>query len=183
MNFRKVIEIIIKNFQEYEIEYAFIGGFAIGALGIMRSTMDIDLLVNKRDLNTIDTILTSHLYRRRYRSENVSQYVSDLKPLGNIDLLHAFRSRALSMLKRARKIPIFNSQYEIHVLIPEDIIGLKVQAMINDPERKTLECADIELLMEHFHTTMDWQLLEEYFELFNVKDYFGVLKTKYGKTQ
>ncbi len=183
MNFKKIIEILLKDFEEHEIEYAFIGGFAMGALGIMRSTIDIDLLVNKNDLPTIDKILTSHLYQRKYQSENVSQYVADIKPLGNIDLLHAFRHRSVSMLKRAWKIPIFSGQYEIPVLIPEDIIGLKVQALINDPDRKTLEWADIELLLEKFYETLDWRLLEEYFELFHLTEQFEALKTKYGKAQ
>ncbi len=183
MDFKKVIEMLLRNFEKREIEYAFIGGLAMGALGIMRGTTDIDLLVHKKDLDKIDTILTSHLYRLRYRSENVSQYVSDVKPLGNIDLLHAFRSRALSMLKRARKISIFQGRYEIPVIIPEDLIGLKVQAMINDPKRKTLEEADIELLLEHFHNSLDWQLLEQYFALFQLQEQFETLKAKYDKTE
>ena len=72
MDFRHVIEILVKNFAQHDIEYAFIGGFALGALGIMRSTMDIDLLVNKKDLTILDTILTAHLYRLQYRCERLS---------------------------------------------------------------------------------------------------------------
>jgi hypothetical protein len=183
MDFKQVIEMILRNFKEHHVEYAFIGGFAMGALGIMRSTVDIDLLVNKKDLKTIDHILTSHLYRLKYQSENVSQYVSDIKPLGNIDLLHAFRNRALSMLQRAQKIPIWGGQYEINVLIPEDIIGLKLQAMVNNPDRKTLECADIELLVEYFYQYLDWELLEDYFTLFQEQEYLETLTTKYGQTE
>jgi predicted nucleotidyltransferase len=182
MDFKTVIAIILKNFQAQQIDYAFIGGFALGVLGIMRSTMDIDLLVHKKDLPKIDQILRTHLYRLKYQSENVSQYVSDAKPFGTIDLLHAFRQRALAMLHRARKIPIFDGQYEIPVVIPEDLIGLKLQAMINNPERKTLELADIERLLGHFHHTMDWQLLREYFELFSLQEDFEGLKAKYGNT-
>jgi hypothetical protein len=181
MDFKKVIEIILKNFQAQAIDYAFIGGFALGALGIVRSTVDIDLLVQQKDLPKIDAILFAHGYRLGYRSENVSQYLSEVKPFGSIDLLHAFRQRALAMLRRARKIPVFEGQYEIPVVIPEDLIGLKLQAEMNDPKRKTLDDADIELLMERFHTSLDWQLVEEYFELFGVQEYFNRLKAKYGK--
>ena len=183
MDFKKVLAIILKNFAEQQIDYAFIGGFAIGALGMMRNTTDLDLLVNKHDLGKIDQILANHLYRLRYRSENVSQYVSDLEPFGSIDLLHAFRSHTLAMLKRTRKIPIFQGQYEIPVLIPEDLIGLKLQAMINNPERQTMEQADIEGLMRMFYATLDWQIVAAYFDLFNLSKQFEELKTKYGHPQ
>lgn len=180
MDFRKVIQFIATSFDRRKIEYAFIGGFALGILGSMRSTMDLDLLVKKQDLPTIDEIFSAHLYRLLYRSENVSQYVAELNPLGSIDLLHAFRPRALAMLTRAQRIPVFQGCYEIPVLIAEDLIGLKVQALFNNPERKTIEQADIEILFERFHGTMDWQLVREYFELFGLQEYFETLRGKYG---
>jgi len=182
MDFKKVIEIIVKNFEAQGIDYAFIGGFALGALGVVRSTVDVDLLVHKTDLPKIDDIFFAHGYRLSYRSENVSQYVSDVKLFGSIDLLHAFRQRALAMLQRARKMPIFAGQYEIPVIIPEDLIGLKLQAAMNNPERKMLDDADIELLLAHFHNSLDWEIVEEYFTLFGVQEHFHVLKAKYGKT-
>ncbi len=33
----------------------------------------------------------------------------------------------------------FSGRYGIPVLIPWDLIGLKIQALINNPERKTIE--------------------------------------------
>ena len=65
MDFKVVIAILLENFEKEHIEYAIIGGFALGALGIMRSSMDIDLLVNKHDLHRIDRILTTQLYQPR----------------------------------------------------------------------------------------------------------------------
>lgn len=181
MDFKKVIGILLKIFEEHSIDYAFIGGVALGAFGIIRATMDIDLLVRKEDIATLDRSLESHLYQLQYRSENVSQYRSDIRPLGSIDVLHAFRHHSLSMLKRVRKVSIFDDQYTINVLMPEDIIGLKVQSMVNNPEREILEQTDIELLLEKFHREVNWHLLEEYFELFQCQDYLDTLKGKYGK--
>lgn len=182
MDFKKVIGIILKDFAEQQIEYAFIGGFALGALGIVRSTQDLDLLAPSKDLPKVDAILGAHSYQLNYRSENVSQYVSAGKPFGSIDLLHAFRPRALAMLQRARQIPIFEGQFEIPVVCPEDLIGLKLQAEMNDPKRKPGDEADIELLLERFQHNLDWQLLEDYFDLFGFQTHFNQLKTKYGKT-
>lgn len=183
MDFKRVIELIVTNFDRCKLEYAFIGGFALGALGSLRSTMDLDLLVKQQDLPTIDAIFSAHLYRLLYRSENVSQYTAEVKPLGSIDLLHAFRPRALAMLTRAQRIPVLQGRYALPVLIAEDLIGLKIQAMVNNPERKTIEQADIELLFERFQATMDWQLVREYFDLFNLSEYFEGFKKKYGASQ
>jgi hypothetical protein len=44
MDFKRVIELIVTNFDQCKIEYAFIGGFALGALGCLRSTMDMNPL-------------------------------------------------------------------------------------------------------------------------------------------
>lgn len=180
MEFKKVLGILLADFEEQQIEYALIGGFALGVLGIARNTCDLDLLVHKKDLETIDRILSSHLYRLKYQSENVSQYISDLKPLGTIDFLHAFRERSLAMLKRSESAMIFDGLYEVKVLRPEDIIGLKLQAMFNNPDRRALERSDIERLLTRFHESIDWDLLKDYFQLFQQQTWFKELKTKYA---
>ncbi|MBA7695826.1 hypothetical protein ES703_104466 [subsurface metagenome] len=91
MDFIKVLHFLLDEFNKEKIQYALIGGFAMGAWGIMRSTMDLDFLVNKSDLGKIEKIMVRRLYKCFFKTENVSQYVSDLKPLGQVDYLHAFR--------------------------------------------------------------------------------------------
>ncbi len=79
MDFKRVIELIVINFDQCKIEYAFIGGFAAGALGCLRSTMDVDPPGKKRGIYLqLTRFFSSHLYRLLYRSENVSQYVADV---------------------------------------------------------------------------------------------------------
>ena len=69
----------------------------MGAWGIMRSTVDLDFLVSSADLDKIEKIMTGYMYKKVYKTENVSQYISDLKPFGQIDFLHAFRTISLSI--------------------------------------------------------------------------------------
>ncbi len=179
MDFQQVMGFLVRQFAEQRVEYAVIGGFALGAWGIQRGTMDIDLLINARDLPTVDAIMAAHLYRLRHRTENVSQFVADVKPLGSIDLLHAFRAHALAMLQRARRLPFFETRLQIPVAIPEDLMGLKLQAMRNNPSRQPLEIADIHLLMRQCAATMDWELAEHYFVLFGQQQLFQELRTIY----
>lgn len=179
MDFEKVLGIIIKRFDEEKISYGLIGGFAIGALGISRSTIDLDFLVNKDDLNKIEQVLRAVGYESVFKSENVAQYVSPTKIMGEIDFLLAFRGPSLKMLANAINIDIFDGKYKIKVIKPEDIIGLKLQALVNDPERLAKEYADIEALMKQHDKQLDWSAIEEYFGIFNKQDKFSELKRKY----
>ena len=70
------------------------------------------------------------------------------------------------MLKRAKEYAILENKFRMKVLIPEDIIGLKVQATANDPKRSSRDIADIEELLRINNGHLDMNLLREYFSLF-----------------
>ena len=149
-------------------------------LGISRTTVDLDFLVLKDDLEKVESIMAKVGYDCIYKTENVSQYVSPLKVLGEIDFLHAFRKASRSMLNRMIEKDIFSSEMKISVISPEDIIGLKLQAMVNDPSREMIDLVDLEKLMSHYQGRLNWELIKEYFELFDKMDKFLELNGKYG---
>ena len=105
MDFSKVLRFIIDDFNRENVRYGLIGGFAMGAWGIMKST--------------------------------------------------------------------------IRVILPEDIIGLKVQAAVNEASRESLEYSDIQLITERFREKLNWVLLKDYFELFNMGKRYEEFKEKY----
>lgn len=179
MDFEKVLGIIIKRFDEEKVRYGLIGGFAIGVLGISRSTVDLDFLVNKEDLRKIEEILKTVGYEGVFKSENVAQYISPVKIMGEIDFLLAFRGPSLKMLEKTIPIDVYDGKYQIKVVSPEDIIGLKLQALVNNPERQEREFADIEALMKQYSQQLDWNIVEEYFGIFNKQDRFMDFKRKY----
>lgn len=74
------------------------------------------------------------------------------------------------MLARAKSYPIFGGTQEVRVVNPEDVIGLKVQAMVNDPDRRAQEMVDIERIMAAYGQRLDWQRVEEFYELFDLVD-------------
>lgn len=57
MDFKAVTRILLDNFEKENVRYALIGGFALGALGVPRSTVYIDFLVHRDDLSKIDRIM------------------------------------------------------------------------------------------------------------------------------
>jgi len=179
MEFRKTLLSLTKGFDENEVRYGLIGGFALVVYGIPRTTVDLDFLVHRNDLKKLDNLLQSLGYKLIFRTENVSQYSSEANSLGGIDFIHAFRRYSLKMLAKVRTIKF--ADISIRVLYPEDIIGLKVQAIANDSTRKTRELADIESILDKFSNEVDWELLREYFQIFDFSEDFNILMKRYGK--
>ncbi len=183
MDFKRVLEKLLAEFENHQVRYALMGGFALSLWGAPRSTVDMDFLSALDDMECIHEIMSGLGYDRVYHSENVSQYTSPLAVFGQIDFIHAFREISLGMLKRAEKKKIISGSRTINVLVPEDIIGLKVQAMANNPARKTGDLADIESLMEIHGHLLDWDRIQEYFDVFGMKSVAVELKGKYGAAQ
>ncbi len=183
MDFKTVTEELLAGFKAEGVQYALMGGFALGAWGVPRTTVDIDFLIHRDSLEKVHRIMTQMGYECAYQTENVSQYVSQLKVFGEVDFLHAFREISLGMLQRAVEMKVFDETTCIKVLKIEDLIGLKVQAMANDESRKTIDLPDIESLIALYKKTIDWPVIEEYFALFNFSELFIRLRSKYGEDE
>lgn len=182
MDFKLVTQKLLTLFKEQNIRYGLIGGFALGTWGVARASVDIDFVVHKDDMEKVHKIMTNLGYECHYKTENVSQYVSPLKVFGEVDFLHAFRDASLGMLKRSEEKKIFNDTITIKVVKVEDLIGLKLQAIANNAARRNIDMPDIENLILVNKDKVDWELIEEYFNLFNFKDLFDEIKRKYHET-
>ncbi|MBI5749390.1 MAG: nucleotidyltransferase [Nitrospinae bacterium] len=181
MHFKLVLSKLLTDFEKHNIRYALMGGFALGAWGVPRTTADIDFLVNRDDIDKVDAIMRGLGYECRHKTENVSQYVSPLRVFGEVDCIHAFRIPSLSMLQRAETKNMFDETLPVKVLKVEDLIGFKMQAAANDESRKAVDMADIESLIDFNKAEIDWSLIEEYFSLFGFGKQFDVLRRKYSK--
>jgi len=175
MDFKLVIERLLTGFQEKDIRYALTGGFALGLWGGSRSTVDLDFLVHRDDMDKVHALMTGLGYEIQHHTENVSQYVSPLARFGGIDFIHAFRDASVEMLKRAVEKEIFSGSMKVRTMIPEDIIGLKLQAVYNNPKREKIDMADIEMLVS-VRKGLDWELLRRYFTIFQMDDLFVKIK-------
>ena len=176
MDLLRVISTLVGGFRSEGVDYALIGGFALGLWGVQRATLDLDFLVHRDSLPAIDGIMAELGYACRYRTDNVSQFVARDALLGEVDYLHAFRSASLEMLACAVERPVFGGHIRIRVLRPEDLIGLKVQALHNDPRREPLDGADIRELMVLHADALDWSRIEAYFALFGREGLYRQLR-------
>ncbi|MFH1996302.1 MAG: nucleotidyl transferase AbiEii/AbiGii toxin family protein [Candidatus Omnitrophota bacterium] len=167
MNFALVFKFLIENLTREKIDFALMGGFALQAAGVTRTTRDIDLLVLSGDSPKIKKLMIKYRYELLYESEDVLNFTSKNFELGRVDFLLARRKYTLAMLQRAKEEPVLSGKFKIKVLNVEDQIGLKVQASSNNPKRLRQDMADIMMLLENNYPKLDLKLVREYFSLFD----------------
>jgi len=179
MNFDLVLEQLLEGFDRLNIRYAVIGGFAVASLGYQRATDDLDFLVHREDLEKVHLLMTGLKYSRIHGDENFTQYQGEVNIWGFVDFQHAFRPLGLKMLTEAveQSAPMRKPR-NIKVVRAEDIIGLKVQALVNNPDRKSQDTADIEGLLRAAGRAVDWKRVEEYYNLFNLAEEFKALRKR-----
>lgn len=165
MDFKKVLETLASEFAKKGVDFAVMGGLALHFAGVSRATVDIDLIVALKDSGSVDEVMRKFGYELLHKSEDAANYSSPLAPLGRVDFLFAHRKYALAIMGRASAQNLFG--YAVKIARPEDIIGLKVQAMTNDAARYHKDMADIEEIMRANPDKLDMEIIREYFRLFD----------------
>ncbi len=169
MDFEAVSKMVMDQFGKHQVRCAIIGGFALHAAGFHRATVDIDFLVHVQDMPKVKATLAALGYDLKHESKDAANFWGKMDTLGNIDFIIAHRKYALAMLERSKPFEIVKG-CTVNVIVPEDIIGLKVQAFSNDPDRYRQDIADIYWLIKNYREQLDLNLLREYFGLFNCSD-------------
>jgi len=169
MNLKEVLRTLIDRFHRQKIDFALSGGLALSTKGIFRFTKDIDFVVYEESKEAIHQVMTELGYDKQdFSTEEIISYVSPLKVFGQVDFLLARRKYTRAMMRRAMKIPISGGEFEVKTLLPEDLVGLKVQAISNDPQNRYLvDPPDIQRLLDLHSEKMDMNLVREYFRLFD----------------
>lgn len=116
--------------QAADIEFALIGGLALAPHNVVRATQDVDLLVDLDQADVIESTLLALGYRCLHRSEDAANYQRGDERL---DLLYAHRRIARRLLADAATL---NTPFgALRAVSAEGLIGLKLQALVNDPGR------------------------------------------------
>lgn len=162
-------------FDDENIDFALIGGLALGALGYQRFTNDIDLVIHEEDRERVQRILSSHGYTAFSEDTEFLEFQGKCP----IDILIARRPISKKMLKDAIEIP----HLKIKSLRAEDIIGLKIQSFATSPKREFKEKADIQALIERLENTLDWEKIKTYADLFGKWSEILLIKNKTAKRE
>ncbi len=143
------------------VSYALIGGLALSPHGVIRGTTDVDLLLEATDGDAVDAALAKLGYDCLHRSVDAGNYARNDQ---RVDLLYAHRPIARRLLAAAAgHLTPFG---HLRVISAEGLIGLKVQALANNP-RRTQDLADIRALLQANRDRLDFNEVREYFRLFD----------------
>jgi len=185
MDFIRVLSEVTAALDRAGVHFALIGGFGMAMRGVQRATVGLDFILYADDLDKAHAIFEAFGYERVFTSENVSHYRGQDDAWGRIDILHAFRRPSLSMLSRAQRLEV-SPQVEVPVARVEDIIGLKIQAAFNDATRADRDWLDIRHLLQAAAAggqSVDWALLGEYLDIFEMGGRLDELRSWYEQAE
>ena len=165
--FLEAIRLVREAAEKHGFRVALIGGFALPFHGVRRATGDVDFLIDASGSDALHAALTDAGYEALHRSADVANYRASRGAGVGVDVLYAHRAPTVAMLDRA-SIPI--GPVDLPVVDAEGLIGLKLQARVNDRRRRRQDEADIVQLLRSNLPTLNVLLLEEYFALFDEHD-------------
>ncbi|MGD1148468.1 MAG: hypothetical protein ABR961_11020 [Thermoanaerobaculaceae bacterium] len=180
MDFLTTLRDVGACFDALGCRWAVIGALAAGIHGVPRTTVDIDALIDGAIASRLDLLLADLGYTVTFRWEESSHFSSPRPDRCPLDFLHARRPHTLAMLDRAKRVELGGTGLLTPVVEVEDLIGLKVQALVNDPDRRRGELVDIRALFEAAAARgvrLDCKRVWEYFALFGEeREYDELLK-------
>jgi len=154
------MEQVIATLRSIDAPFALIGGLALASHKVVRGTQDIDLLVAAVDAERIAGAFLGLQFQCLHRSPEAANF---LRGDERVDFLFASRPIALRLLADAPELT--TAFGAMRVVSAEGIIGLKLQAFVNNP-RRTQDLEDIRALLRANRGALNLGEIAEYFRLF-----------------
>lgn len=146
MDFASAFKMTAGFLEERGFPVAVIGGLAMAAYGMPRTTLDIDFVAPGESQDGLIAFLETQGYKTLHRSKGYSNRVHDDPEKGRIDVVYVRGETSRSLFAGARAART-DRGIEMMIPRPEHLAAMKVFAMKNDPSRTFTELADIRFLL------------------------------------
>jgi len=146
MDFARVIDAVSTFLSDRSYPFAVIGGVAVAAYGMVRTTLDVDLVTSNNAQADLVEHLESRGYETIHRSTGYSNHVHEDPELGRVDIVYVGGPTGESLFAGVRVVD-GPGPHPIPVLRPEHLAAMKVFAIKNDPSRTHSELEDIRFLL------------------------------------
>jgi len=123
------------------IPVVLIGAYALQAYGVIRQTLDVDVLISEADALKMDAGLRRAGYTELVRSEIFARYRHLSTELADVDVLYVDSETAKRMVGEAREYPLAETTCLIPAL--SHLLALKLHAIRSNPQREPRDFADI----------------------------------------
>jgi predicted nucleotidyltransferase len=141
--------------------YAMIGGIAVNMHGFIRATRDLDVMLLAEDAEAMHRLLSDMGYEPIDRRPDIASYVRGTM---RVDVLFAHRPISRGLLEARRETDFHGMK--VPAISLEGLIGLKVQAFSDDPQRRLRDLTDMIELMKINRDHLDLDEIRSYFRLF-----------------
>jgi hypothetical protein len=168
MEFKKIITAILLELEKHKIPYTLIGAVAMGFWGVRRDTVDVDILVKERDREKVLNLMESFGYDHIVSSNFADQFAHVVTDMGLVDFLYTRKEKGIIESSRIFRV----GDIDIQVAIPEDIIGMKLDGINNNPDRELQDLADIKVIVELLGKDIDWEKIKEYCKITGMEDMY-----------
>jgi hypothetical protein len=156
-----------------QYRFALIGGVALAAYGLARTTLDLDLLVESGAQIDLIAFLESLGFATLHRSTGYSNHLHPEPSWGRLDCVYIGGSTSERIFTACR-VAMAPGGLELPLPKPEHLAALKVVAMKNDPGRTFQEMADIRFLLQL--PQVDRQEVRGYFARHGLEERFNDLE-------
>jgi hypothetical protein len=160
------IRLVLEAAKRGRFRVALIGGFALPFFGVQRATGDVDFLADAAGAAPLHDALIEAGAKCLHRGPDAANYAAVPGIVSPVDFIFAARRRARAMLDRSRIRLLKGARIRVPVVDAEALIGLKLQALANNPRRRQ-DAADIAALFASRTDSLDVELLRDYYKLFD----------------
>ncbi len=179
--FLETLDWICNKLESLGIPYMITGGSAVGFWGHIRTTMDIDMVIQIRS-NQVDAFLESigneaYLDIQEAKAAIQSKSMFNIIPnetLFKVDIIPLDESNNYEIEKFSRKIKINFQGRKIYVISPEDLIISKLIWSKNagSSERQIADCESIWKINQE---SIDADHIKKWVDILNIGDEFNKL--------
>jgi hypothetical protein len=173
MNFARVLETIAGFLHEKGQPYAVIGGVALAAYGLARTTLDLDLVLDAESQEEAVPFLESLGYETIHQTSGYSSHLHANPLWGRVDFLYVRGETSKALFEGCRIYP-GPGGLEVPLPKPEHLAAMKALAIKNDPGRALQDMADVRFLIQL--PKVDRQTVRAYFERHGLEERFDEIE-------
>jgi hypothetical protein len=126
--------------------WAIVGGVALAAYGLARTTLDLDFVVPAAVQEDLVSFMEAEGYATLHRSSGYSNHLHPDPERGRVDFVYVSGDTQTLLFEAKREVEGPGGR-AVPVPKPEHLIAMKVQAMTDDRGRTFQELADIRHLL------------------------------------
>ena len=173
MDFERVIGSLTAFLNEGGHPFALIGGLAMAAYGMVRMTLDVDLVTSADSQDALVEFLESMGYETIHRSSGYSNHRHTDPVFGGVDVVYVRGGTGRELFSSVRHVA-GPGETAVPVLRAEHLAATKIFAIKNDPARTFAELEDIRFLLTL--PEVDRDEIRAYFEKRGLGDLYAELE-------